>query len=91
NVFFLVWGETGIIGLIFFIGIIIYLIILNLKIFRQNHENQISVILNLSILLALIILLNFDHWLWSLHFGALFFWLIMGMVYKQLLIETVDK
>jgi len=74
NTFFLVWAETGIIGLIFFACIIIYLIILNLK-------NQITNILNLALLSALVILLNFDHWLWSLHFGVLFFWLIMGMVY----------
>jgi O-antigen ligase len=102
NVFLLVWAETGILGLICFLGVIVYLIIFNFQfsIFKQfsiikflkpslkiknlklkiggNNENINSTI-NLSVIATLIILLCLDHWLWSLHFGALFFWLMLGM------------
>lgn len=32
-----------------------------------------------AVMVALLVLLGFDHWLWSLHFGVLFFWLILGL------------
>lgn len=40
-------------------------------------------ILNLTILLALFILLMLDHWLWSLHFGLIFFWFILGYLKRD--------
>ncbi|MFH1773040.1 MAG: O-antigen ligase family protein [Patescibacteria group bacterium] len=106
NTFLLICAEVGIIGVIFFIGILIHLIILNF--FRLLNLNQsqdsdeyrenfqylifknkikdfnIECLFNLMILFSLIILLNFDHWWWSLHFGILFFWLIVGIIYKRL-------
>ncbi|MBU1783333.1 O-antigen ligase family protein [Patescibacteria group bacterium] len=83
NTFLLVWSEIGVFGLIFFIGLLAYLIILNFKFqilnFQQGNKNQTTYILNLSILSCLIIFMFFDHWWWSLHFGVLFFWLIIGL------------
>jgi hypothetical protein len=38
----------------------------------------------LSILAALAIIMVFDHYFWSLHFGVLFFWALLGLIYKDL-------
>ncbi|MDP2708939.1 MAG: O-antigen ligase family protein [bacterium] len=75
NVFLLVWSETGIIGFILFICLILYFIILNFL----SAGRQVEMIINLGILISLVVLLSFDHWLWSLHFGVLFFWLMTGL------------
>jgi O-antigen ligase len=73
-VFLLIWAETGIFGLLFFLGLIIYLI---LRCF--NFRNNVAV----TSLIVLIILMSIDHWLFSLHFGILFFWFILGMVESE--------
>jgi O-antigen ligase len=66
NIFLLLLSEIGVVGLIFFISFLI-------AIFVQKNSNK-------SILITLIILTLFDHWLWSLHFGILFFWLLAGLI-----------
>ena len=78
NAFLLVWAEIGIGGLSFFIALFVYLFIQS---WRKNN------ILNLSIIAILVIIMMFDHYLWSLPFGVLFFWLALGFVYKNLNIE----
>ncbi|MDD4902422.1 MAG: O-antigen ligase family protein [Patescibacteria group bacterium] len=75
NVFLLVWSESGIFGLLFFTALLVYLFVGS---FRKK------IILNLSILSILVIIMMFDHYLWSLHFGILLFWLSIGFVYKSL-------
>jgi len=75
NVFILVWVETGIGGALFFLALIIYLFG---RSFRQKE------ILNLSILAILVIIMMFDHYFWSLHFGVLLFWATIGFIYKRL-------
>jgi len=74
NTFLLVWVETGIFGLIFFLSFLFYLFVRVIK----NKS-----ILSLSLLLALVIMMSFDHYSWSLHFGVLFFWFIVGIIYKN--------
>ena len=86
NVFLLAWGEIGIFGTLLFAGTIAYFIILNWKI--RNDDKYINSIINLAILIALIVLLSFDHWLWSLHFGVLFFWLVLGFVARGSLADN---
>lgn len=66
NGYLLVLSEAGIFGFIFFIGLLFVIA-------RHNKT---------AILIALIVLLSFDHWLWSLHFGVLFFWLAAGLIVK---------
>jgi len=34
----------------------------------------------MAILIVLIIIMSLDHWIWSLHFGVLFFWLVLGVI-----------
>ena len=72
NILLLIISEIGILGLLFFVGILIY-------IFTKGG------LYNYSFLLAILIILLVDHWLWSLHFGVLFSWLILGLVYKKVI------
>jgi len=74
NVFLLVCAETGIIGLLFFV-----LINLSLLIFSFKKMNDRAV----AIIIALIVIMSLDHWLFSLHFGVLFFWLVLGLMISE--------
>jgi len=111
NVFMLVWSEVGIVGLLFFAGLLfaiarssdalagatrqslVELRIREIAKFIPSEERDPrfpSVARNdkkeyrdsrngIIILIALIVIMSFDHWLWSLHFGVLFFWLVLGL------------
>jgi O-antigen ligase len=89
NVFLLVWAEIGIVGLILFIAIFTYLIFINLKFIKnlkfkiKNSNDDMGVndnYFNLALLFVLLIIMLPDHYLWSLHFGMLFFWFLLGLV-----------
>jgi len=72
NVFLLVTAEIGILGgllLLVFLGIIIWGKMTN---FRHNS-------VPLALIFALLMMAMIDHWLWSLHFGIFFFWLVLGI------------
>jgi len=73
NVFLLAWAEIGLVGLLGLLGLLGYLAWLAFK-----NKQQLS----LAMLLTLAIIMMVDHWLWSLHFGVLFFWLVMGITVK---------
>lgn len=94
NVFVLVLAELGVVGLILFVLIFFKLLIgncqaggwwANLKyLLKGGGENSaMNLAFNLPVLIAMIVLLSLDHWLWSLHFGVLFFWLVMGIVRSE--------
>ncbi|MDP3899718.1 MAG: O-antigen ligase family protein [bacterium] len=70
NVFLLVIAEIGVFGLGFFTALILYL--LRLAYQRRGFGK-------IAILFAVITIMFFDHWLWSLAFGGYLFWLIMGI------------
>ncbi len=74
NSFLLVLSEIGFFGFIFFISVLVWIGLIVYK--RKDYSG-------LSILFGLLILMMFEHWLWSLHFGILFLWLILGLVYKK--------
>ena len=75
NTFLLILSEIGIVGLLMFLAMISYLAVESFA--RKN-------IVNLSILASLVIMMLLDHFWWSLHFGILFFWLIMALLIKNL-------
>ncbi len=68
NVFLLVLSEIGIFGFIFFMALMFFAF--------GGAEN-------FAVLTALIAIMFFDHWLWSLHFGVLFFWMVLGVIEKR--------
>ncbi len=76
NVFLLVWVEIGILGLLFFIGILLCVMRSTLCIPRY------------ALLAALSVMFMVDHWWWSLHFGVLFFWLVLGLMLKKVDVEN---
>lgn len=74
NVFLLVWAEIGIFGLLFYAAFLAFLL---WQAFKKNS------VLGLSVLAVLAIIMVFDHYLWSLHFGVLFFWGLAGYLIKS--------
>ncbi len=72
NVFFLIGVELGILGLISFLIFLFYLA--HLLVQKHNFDA-------LSILLSILIMMMFDHWWWSLHFGVLLFWFVLGILF----------
>lgn len=69
NVFLLVWAETGLLGLVGFAGLFLY------SFWAARRQ-----VFSLAILAALLAMFSVDHWWWSLHYGMLFLWLVLGMV-----------
>lgn len=69
NTFMLAWAELGIFGFMALLGLLYYIFTHRQKLAYQN-----------SLLVVVFVLLLFDHWFWSFHFGLLFLWLILGMV-----------
>jgi O-antigen ligase len=69
NVFLLVLAENGVFA---FLALVLFLVSLTLSPRRQNFA--------FSIIAAIIIIMMLDHWLFSLPFGILFFFLILGLI-----------
>jgi len=68
NIFLLISTELGFIALLLFINILKIIFQNNLT--QKNYQQIIWII-------TLIILFNLDHWFFSLHFGILFFYLLL--------------
>ncbi|MCK4540513.1 O-antigen ligase family protein [Candidatus Parcubacteria bacterium] len=74
NVFLLIAAEIGILGIALFLYLtfnFIYYILKSKEIYK------------IALIISLIILLTFDHWLWSLHFGVLFLFFVLGFIYTE--------
>ena len=80
NVFLLVWAEIGIFGMLFFVSLLYYACYSLIKNLRRDKNFNVYCI---CLLAAMIVMFLVDHWWWSLHFGVLFFWLIMGLMLKE--------
>jgi len=78
NVFLLVASEIGLLGLACLMIFLSLLLFNSLKIYKNCS-------LSLALLGALLVIMIFDHWLWSLHFGILFSWLVLGLTFKLIL------
>jgi len=76
NVWLLVASEIGVFGLLFLITLLILLIGNGRRLKEFNFVWPLAA--------GLLILMTFDHWLWSLHFGVLFFWLALGLMLKNI-------
>jgi len=69
NTFLLIFAEGGVFSFLFFAG---FILIFTKGVFRREYS--------WAIWGALIILLLLDHWLFSLPFGVLFLFLILGLI-----------
>jgi O-antigen ligase len=78
NIYVLVLAELGIIGFLFFLVFILYALYFTFYTFRDGKNLQ-----NIVFGLALCMLLAvgfFDHYLWTLYFGVMIFWLGLGLI-----------
>ena len=69
NAFLLLFAESGLLVALAFSGLLLYLLI------KKRHSG-----IRVALLLALIILMLFDHWLLSLPFGILLLFLVLGLI-----------
>ena len=74
NVFLLVWAEIGVFGLISFIVLLFYCFLILWR--RRDFQS-------ISLLMATVVIMLLDHWIWSLGFGILLFWLVTGIIYRN--------
>ena len=82
NVDLLVMSELGIIGWLLLTITIIYLLYL---IFRKyGREMNTETLLILASFIVLLIIGIFDHYLWSLYFGLMFSFLIIGLLVNKI-------
>lgn len=78
NVFMLVWSELGVVGLLLLAGFLVFSLLPILKSKIVHYTSAISIAF-----LSLIPSLFLDHWLYTSHFGLLFFFLILGLVSRS--------
>ena len=76
NIYLLILSELGIIGLLIFIIIIAW----HLSFLKINSPSLL--IWSGVAIVSLLIIGLFDHYLWTLHFGVLLFWLILGINHR---------
>ncbi|MEI7498611.1 MAG: O-antigen ligase family protein [Candidatus Falkowbacteria bacterium] len=75
----LVWAELGLIGLLLW-SVFFYFFLTGLW---QRFNT-----LPLAIVMGMFIIILFDHWLWSLHFGIIFGWLILLTICQEDKVKT---
>jgi O-antigen ligase len=83
NIYFLVLAELGIVGLILWLALLAVFIFKNFKIKE--------LVTAYPLLFTLLFIGLFDHYLLSLYFGIIIFWLTVGLVRKLLLDDSLDR
>jgi len=84
NAFLLIFAEIGIFGLICWLLLLTKLLFDCFTKIKTNQEASLAI----AGLGLIVVIMFFDHWLWSLHFGIIFFWLIIGLIVKVLSKQT---
>lgn len=79
NIYLLILAELGILGLVLFI-LILALLIWRLAKIVPSLEKTIVFLALLSVLVISV----FDHYFWTLYFGVMMFWIILGLNLKQI-------
>ncbi len=79
NIYLLVLAETGIFGAAAF-GLILLLLLL----FFAKKAGQLDGVIIFLGLLSILIISLFDHYFWTIEFGVLIFWLVLGLNLKRL-------
>lgn len=78
NLYLLILAELGMVGLAIFVWLIIK-VVRKLKITSQ----AVWPLVYSSVVFVVLIIGFFDHYLWTLHFGIMIFWLILGLAFKD--------
>lgn len=74
NVYYLVLAEIGIIGFLVFITVFYYLS--RKFLYKRSY-------FALFLIFSLLLLFIFDHWMWSLHFGIIFLFFVLGLASRE--------
>ena len=89
NTWLLVQAELGLIGATAYASIFVFMVIFSLFTLKLD---RFSASLNLGLLAGLATIMSLDHWLWTLHFGIILYWLMSGLIVRNLVAkEPVDK
>jgi O-antigen ligase len=78
----LVLAEIGIFGFIFFVAMLCAMCYVLCRSIIKDKNSEST--LNLAMLVALIVMFQFDHFWWSLHFGVLLSWFSLGLIYHSI-------
>jgi len=70
NLYLLILSELGIVGFVLFICLL-------WQVFRKSDKAYFS------LMLCLLIIALFDHYLWTLYFSLMIFWLILGLTQRS--------
>jgi|GEM_PF-908100 len=73
NAFLMVMAELGVVGLITFMGFLLFLV---MRIWKKNP-------MSIGILISFIIIGFFDHFFWTLHSGILIWWTAIAWLDKN--------
>lgn len=79
NVFLLIWAEIGIFGLLGFLVFLISIVYYLQKISKRDEGSAYL----FSIICAIVIMMVFDHFWWSFHFGVILFFFILGVIFSN--------
>lgn len=69
NAFLVLWAQAGLISLLCFLGFLFFLA-------KKDRQETFS----LAVIGVLVVLMLFDHWLFSLPFGVLFLFFALGLI-----------
>ncbi len=79
NIYLLILAELGVIGFVFVTLLFCYLVILFFKLIKEKNFSH-PLLFFTTLFLSIIGL--FDHYLWTLYFGIILFWLCLGLICK---------
>lgn len=82
NYFVIVSDETGIIGLIIFSSLLIYILNLYVQNFRKikSVANPTEIIILFWLFISIIIIMQFDHYFYDIPLMSLLLWSILGII-----------
>lgn len=82
NIYLLIFCELGIFGLLIFGLLIFYLTKIFFASFKKNKNNWF--LIYSTAILGILFLGLWDHYFWTLHFGIMLFWLLIGLWFVSL-------
>lgn len=78
NVYLLIFAEIGIFGLLSFLGLIIAVS------YKLKVTKNIFSLSSISILVAFLFIMLFDHYLWTIQQGQLLLWILLGFTVTKI-------
>jgi len=83
NIYLLILAELGLVGFLLWLALIATILLQNFKVSLP--------VTRYSLLVTLLIIGLFDHYLWSLYFGIILFWLCFSLARKISLDKLLDR